>query len=85
MTWAIKIKYDADQDDVGSISATWADPIYGDFTWSDRIKSNAAGANAFIVKAIAARDAWQIKQDASITGINWVLGQINSADQQVGE
>ena len=84
MTWTIQIQYDADQDDVGSISATWPDPMYGDFTFSQRIKSNQAGANAFIAEAIIARNAWQTKQAASVTGVTWVLGQINAADPQVG-
>ena len=84
MTWTIQIKYDADQDDVGRISATWTDQTYGDFTVSDRIKSNQAGATAFINQAIDARDAWQVKQAAAAIGVTWVLGQINTADPKVG-
>ncbi|MCK5611827.1 hypothetical protein KAR91_58700 [Candidatus Pacearchaeota archaeon] len=84
MTWEIQIRYDADQDDVGSISATWTDQEYGDFTFSDRIKSNQTGANAFIAEAIAARDVWQVKQAASAVGVVWVLGQINTTDPKVG-
>lgn len=85
MTWTIKIRYDADQDDVGSISATWTEQEDVDFTYSDRIKSNQAGANAFIAEAIAARDVWQDKQLENVNKAAWVLGQINTVDPQVEE
>ena len=84
MTWAIQIKYDADQDDVGSIDAIWTDPTHGEFTVSDRIKSNQAGATAFIDQAISARDTWQVKRAAAAVGVSWVLGQINAADPKAG-
>ena len=85
MTWEIQIKYDADQDDVGGISATWTDATYGEFTHSNRIKANQAGANIFIAEAIAARNIWQTKQADAATDVGWVLSQINIDDPQIGE
>lgn len=84
MTWKISLNFDADQDDVGTIIGIWTDPIFGTFTHSKRIKATAAGGNAFIAEAISARDAWQIKQQANITGAAWVLGKINVADSKAG-
>ena len=86
MTWQISVQYDADQDDVGTVSGTWTDPnpAYGVFTYSKRIEANAAGVNAFVAKAIATRDAWQIKQQANITGAAFVLNKINLADPKAG-
>jgi len=86
MTWQITIQYDTDQADVGTISGTWTDPnpTYGVFTHSKRIKANAAGANAFIAEAIAARNIWQIKQQANINGAAFVLNKINLADPKAG-
>ena len=86
MTWQISVNLDADQDDVGTVSGAWTDPNpdLGIFTFSKRVKANAAGANAFIAEAIAARNAWQVKQQANITGAAWVLDKINAADQKSG-
>lgn len=84
MTWAIQIKYDADQDDVGSISATWTDQIYGDFTYPCRIKASQSEVTIFITDAIAARDTWQGKQLASVNKAAIVLDQINALDPKVG-
>ena len=82
MTWEMKVNYDLDQDDVGTINATWTDPNldYGIFTYSKRIKANAAGGNIFIAEAIKARDTWQIKQQANIAGAAWALNKINLSD-----
>ena len=86
MTWAISLNYDLDQDDVGTINATWTDPNpnYGIFTYSKRIKANAAGGNAFVAEAIVARDVWQIKQQANIAGAVWALNKINLSDPKAG-
>jgi len=86
MTWAITVQYDTDQNDVGSVAATWTDPNlgYGVFTYSERIKATAAGVNAFVANAIAARDTWQTKQQANLSGAAVVLNKINAADPKVG-
>lgn len=83
MSWEITVQFDLDQEDVGSVAATWTDPVLGVFTYSKRVKANAAGANAFIAEVIAARDIWQVKQQANITGATWVLNKINTVDPQV--
>jgi len=84
MIWEISVNYDADQADVGSVTGTWTDPVYGIFTYSQRIKANLAGANAFIAAAILARNTWQVKQQANIAGAAFVLGKINTADPRAG-
>jgi len=83
MSWEITVQFDLDQEDVGSVAATWTDPVLGVFTYSKRVKANAVGANAFIAEAIEARDIWQVKQQANITGATWVLNKINTVDPQV--
>ena len=84
--WEITVQYDADQDDVGTVSGTWTDPnpALGVFTYSKRIKASVAGADAFVAEVIAARNAWQVKQQANITGAAFVLGKINLADPKAG-
>ncbi len=84
MEWEIKIKFDDDQIDVGSISLTWSDPTYGNFTHSGRIKANQEGATVFITAAIAARDVWQDKQLENSNKAAWVLDQINALDPKAG-
>jgi len=83
MTWGIIVNYDADQDNVGTINATWTDLVFGVFTYSKRIKANVAGGNAFIAEAIFARDAWQVKQQANIAGAAWALNKINLTDPKM--
>lgn len=82
--WEITVQYDADQDDVGSVNGTWTDPALGVFTFSNRVKATADGVNAFAADAIAARDVWQVKQAANISGAAFVLDKINIADPQIG-
>ena len=86
MAWEITIHIDADQEDVGTVSGTWTDPnaALGIFTFSKRVKANVAGANEFGIEAMAARDAWQLKQQANIDKAAWVQERINSADPKVG-
>ena len=86
MSWKITVQFDPDQNDVGSVSATWTDPnpALPAFTHSKRVKGTLAGVNAFVAEAVAARDAWQTKQQANITGAAFVLNKINAADPKVG-
>ena len=84
MTWEISLNLDLDQEDVGTINATWTDLVFGVFTYSKRLKVNTAGGNAFIAEAILARDAWQVKQQTNINGATWALNKINAADPKVG-
>ena len=84
MTWEITVNYDKDQDNVGTVNATWTDPNFGVFNYSKRIKATAAGANAYVDQAIAERDEWQTKQAANIAGQAIVKNKIDSADPQVG-
>jgi len=84
MSWKIEVQLDSDQADVGTITATWTDPILGEFSFSKRVKANAAGATAFVSAAVAARDVWQVKQQAGLDGASWILGKINTADPKAG-
>jgi len=86
MTWEISLNLDLDQEDIGTVSATWTDSniALGVFTYSKRLKVNTAGGNAFIAEAILARDAWQVKQQTNINGATWALNKINAADPKVG-
>ena len=86
MSWKISIQFDQDQDDVGSITAIWTDPLpeLGVFTFSLRVKANIAGLNEFKTAAIAARNKWQTKRQAAISKEPIVLAALNAADPQVG-
>ena len=83
--WKISVQYDADQNDVGTVSGTWTDPNldYGIFTFSKRIKATTAGVNSFVAEAIAARNVWQVKQEANVAGAIFVLNKINTTDPKV--
>jgi len=84
--WKISVQYDADQNDVGTVSGTWTDPNldYGVFAFSKRIKATAAGVNSFVTEAIAARNVWQVKQEANVAGVIFVLNKINITDPKAG-
>ena len=86
MSWKITVQFDPNQNDVGSVSATWTDPneALGVFSYSKRIKGTLAGVNAFVAEAVAARDIWQTKQQANIAGAAFVLNKINTADPKAG-
>lgn len=86
MTWQISVQFDADQTDVGSVTGTWTDPLptLGVFTHSMRVKANLAGLNSFIAAAIAARNVWQVKQQAGIDKAAIVLAAMNAADPKAG-
>ena len=86
MSWKISIQFDADQPDVGSVTGEWTDPLpaLGVFTHSMRVKANQAGLNAFLAAAIAARNVWQVKQQACIDKAAIVLAAINAADPKAG-
>ena len=83
MSWTLTVGLDADKSDVGTVSATWTDPEYGDYTFSARGKLDSAGANAFVAAAIAKRNAWQTRKanEASLAATG--LSLLNSTDPQV--
>ena len=78
--WTIKVKYDADSNDVGTVTASWTE---GEelFTYPARCKANV---DAFIANAITARNTWQTKEAANESGAAFVLNKINAADPQAG-
>ena len=86
MTWQISVQFDADQADVGTVTGTWTDPLpaLGIFTFSMRVKANAAGLTAFKTAAIAARNIWQVKQQENINKAAIVLAALNAADPKAG-
>lgn len=80
--WEIKVTIDKDKEDVGSVSATWTDPDtdLGVFSFSQRIKADVEGADAFIAELITARDAWQVWQASNNSKEVWALDRLNTAD-----
>jgi len=86
MTWQATVQIDKDKVDVGSVTVIWTDPntALGVFSYSERIQANAAGRDAFIVRAIAARDEWQTYQQTNINYSANVLSFLNTADPKVG-
>jgi hypothetical protein len=83
MPWTADTKLDEGSNDVGLATMTWTEPTGNPpamFPFSRRIRANAAGANAFVAAAIAARDAWQIKEAANAAGAAILLAKINAAD-----
>ena len=82
--WTIKLKLDADSNDVGSITATWTEPGGEVFTFSqNRIKNSTAEINAFGVAAVAERDAWQAKEALNLSGAAFLLDKLNTYDPKV--
>ena len=80
--WAIKLKLDADSNDVGSVSATWTEG--GEvFSYSTRIKNSTAQINAFGVAVVEARNAWQAKEVDNISKADILLDKLNTYDPQV--
>lgn len=79
MTWTTQAQFDADSADVGVASATWTEAV-GVFTFTQRIRANNAGANAFVAAAIAARNAWQAKNAANASGAATLLSKLIAAD-----
>lgn len=86
MTWQIAVQFDPDQADVGTVTGTWTDPLpaLGVFTFSMRVKANAAGLTAFKTAAIAARNQWQVKTQAGLDKVPIVLAALNAADPKAG-
>lgn len=86
MTWQISVQFDVDQADVGTVTGAWTDPLpaFGVFIHSMRVKANTAGLNTFLAAAIAARNVWQVKQQANIDKAAIVLAAINTADPKAG-
>jgi len=85
--WTISVQLDADSNDVGTITATWtegAGEAAKTFVYSARAKKDAGGVNAFIAAVIAARNFWQAKSAANLTGAAALLIKINAADPQAG-
>lgn len=62
MAWSTNIRLDEGKTDVGTASATWMDPTHGTFTHAERVALTAANRDAFIARAIAARDTWLTRQ-----------------------
>jgi len=81
--WDIKLKLDADSSDVGTVSATWTEPTGEVFSFSQRIKNNTASINSFGVDVVKARDAWQAKEEANISGAAFLLNKLNLYDPKV--
>jgi hypothetical protein len=84
MSWEVKIVL-YKESTLARISGTWTDPIpeLGVFTYSTNARVDVASADAFIVRAIARRDAWQIYQAENNTKSAWTLGRLNTADPKV--
>jgi len=83
MSWAITVSFpNVVKGNPGTASATWTDPnlAFGVFTFSENVQADVKSGNAFVAKAIAARDHWQTVQQGNIDKAAWVLGVINAAD-----
>lgn len=80
MTWTTQAQFDPDQADVGLATATWTELAGDVFMFSLRIKATAAGANAFVAAAIAARNAWRVKNAANAAGATTLLNKLIAAD-----
>lgn len=85
MSWEVKVYIDQDQTDIGLVNATWTDPneALGVFTYSERAQANVAGGTVFVNHAIAARNAWQTKQQGNIDKEVWVANKLIELDPQV--
>ena len=81
--WNIKLKLDNDSNDVGSVTATWTEPTGEVFSHSARLKNSTANINAFGVDVVKARDAWQAKEAANISGAAFLLNKLNLYDPKV--
>lgn len=82
MPWTVSVQLDSDQPDVGSATATWAEPAPSTevFSFSSRVKVNVAEGNKFVAAAIAARDAWLAGKVKNEGKISWILSALNAAD-----
>ena len=85
MSWQVTVKLPNDANTVGHVSAVWTDPdaTLGVFSYSRTARATQKSANAFIVEAIAARDAWRVSQAANDVKSVWVLDRLNTADPEV--
>jgi len=81
--WTINLKLDNDSNDVGSVTATWTEPTGEVFSFPRRLKNDTANINAFGVEVVAARDAWQVKEAANISGAAFLLNKLNLYDPKV--
>jgi len=83
MAWKIDVRLDKDQNNVGTVVGTWNDLTYGMFTYTKRVKTDTGGASGYMTEAIAARDAWQLKQVDNTTKAAYLLNLMNTNDEQV--
>jgi len=93
MAWTIKIHFDEDQADVGSINAIWTDAeLTGDevldaalkqFIHHRRIKTSSEGIDDFINEAIEAKNKWLSKQSDGATTATIIETAINAKDSKV--
>lgn len=67
MAWVITISVDSDKTDIGTISSIFTDTDAATFTYSERIQATLAQLNAYIARAIAARNAWQTRKTNQTT------------------
>lgn len=84
MAWTITIADDKDTSGERTVTGIWTDPVWGEFSFSYRVKFNAAGMDEFIAAAVPARDKWQTKCVNTKEKIDLCMSKILVADPQAG-
>jgi hypothetical protein len=84
MSWTIQIADDPDTTGEKTATATWTEVSGKVFSFTVRGKATAGAVNAFVVAAIAARNAWQAKNTTQATQEATVLARFVATDPQGG-
>lgn len=84
MSWQIQIADDPDTTGEKTATATWTEVSGKVFSYTMRGKATVGAVNAFVAVAIAARNAWQVKNIVTATQEANVLTKILAADPQTG-
>lgn len=80
--WDILITADPSTTGVGTIFGTWTD-VDGSFSFSERCPIDVDGQDAFIERAIQARDEWKKKISGDKALASSMMSRINSTDKMV--
>jgi hypothetical protein len=81
MAWVVTIKVDTDKTDIGTISSVFTDTDTTTFSYSERIQASLAQLNAYITRAVAARNAWQTRKSNQTTYMNTAVTRFGAAGE----
>lgn len=84
MPWQCTVTLDADKTDVGTANAVFTDADSSVFNHVERLRVTTADRNAFVGRAIAARDAWRTRKTSEATYKTSVESRFTAVGETVG-